>query len=310
MQNKIFIGSSGWSYPNWKGKLYPHSSTSSEWLYHYAKIFDYVEVDHTFYHTPDTSVVKRWAQITPPNFRFTVKFPRAITHSRRLANVRKNHLDDFYSAMNPLSMKNLAFLIQLPSSFTFGENGLGLKDLENLFSVFDNSKRYRYAIEFRDYSLFNDKTWEILQNYNICMVWNQLSHFVSPPVCTTNYVYLRLIGDSNRISSNNKLEPTVWRDNQTEFLSGKNNYDNQKRKNDPLRDMQNWAKELNHWMKINENNKESNTCAFAVISINNFYMGYGPSTINIFGRMLGLPDAQSDKKQLTLFDFQKYWYPT
>jgi uncharacterized protein YecE (DUF72 family) len=211
--------------------------------------------------------------------------------------------------MDSLSIKNLAFLIQLPSSLTIGENGQGLKDLKSFFSILDNSKGYRYAIEFRDSSWFNDRVWEILRDYNVCMVWNQLDNLIAPPpVYTTDFVYLRLIGDSNRMSNDIKLEMTVEEGNQTKFLAEK--YDdrqNEKIKNDSLAEMEYWAKELIYWSKkrVKNKNQSNPDKFFAAISINNFFMGYCPSAINTFRRMLGLPHITlNDKNQTTLFDFQ------
>ena len=297
----------GWSYPDWKGTLYPRNSVSSEWLYYYSKVFDYVEVDHTFYHIPELSVVKKWASVTPSNFRFTIKFPRAITHSRRLADVRKNHLANFFYAMSPLSSKNLAFLIQLPPSFKFGEKGQGLKDLKNLSFALDwSSKEYRYAIEFRDNSWFNDQTYQLLRDYNICMVWNQLNNLAAPPISTTDFVYMHLIGDNSSSKRKNQVELLAQGDAASNSLAAKNNKDKvSKRRTDPLSQMQKWAKELLLWTKKQERKSRRNVSTFAVVSINNHYLGYGPSAINVFRRMIGLPVvALNDTKQTTLFDFQ------
>ena len=305
---KIYVGSLGWSYPDWKGVLYPRNSVSSDWLYYYSKFFDYVEIDHTFYHTPDPQVVKKWSKITPPDFRFTIKFPRAITHSRRLADIRTNHLNNFFSAMSHLSSKNLSFLIQLPPSFIFGENAQGLKDLKDFASILDStSNKHRYAIEFRDRSWFNDQTYYVLSSYDICMVWNQLHDLAAPPVCTSDFVYLHLIGDSNSSKRNYQVKPMIREFSQSRPGRDDNNDNEEQIRKDSLLQMQKWASELTCLAIKEERDRRGarTPMQFVLVSINNHYLGYGPRAINIFRRMIGLPIIRfGDVKQTTLFDFE------
>jgi uncharacterized protein YecE (DUF72 family) len=81
-----YIGCSGWSYSAWKGPFYP-SNLDSGWLKLYSSVFDFVEVDSSFYRIPNLFVVKNWSKQTPENFRFT--FPKVITHDKRLKDVSK-----------------------------------------------------------------------------------------------------------------------------------------------------------------------------------------------------------------------------
>lgn len=106
------IGCSGWSYPSWVGPFYPKGTPQTSWLQHYAKAFDYVEVDSTFYSIPSPFRVKKWFQATPDNFRFTAKLPKFITHDKAFYNVDME-LELFYSAMAPLKEKLLCLLIQI-----------------------------------------------------------------------------------------------------------------------------------------------------------------------------------------------------
>ena len=106
------IGCSGWSYTSWQG----HSILNSGWLNYYSHVFDYVEIDSSFYRVPKVFMVNNWNTKTPKNFKFSAKFPRVITHEKRLKEVDKE-LDHFFEAMGRLSNKTLALLIQLPSSY-------------------------------------------------------------------------------------------------------------------------------------------------------------------------------------------------
>ena len=85
-------------------------------LPYYSQVFNYVEIDSTFYNIPSELMVKNWNGRTPDNFRFTAKFPKIITREKQFKKV-KNDLELFYGRMEPLKDKILALLIQLPRSF-------------------------------------------------------------------------------------------------------------------------------------------------------------------------------------------------
>lgn len=131
------VGCSGWSYTSWRGPFYPSSIENSRWLNYYSHIFDYVEVDSSFYRIPNLYMVKNWGKRTPKKFRFTAKFPRVITHDKRLKDVDKE-LEWFFDAMGPLSDKTLTLLIQLPPSLQIHE---GLERLREVVRKLDNRFR-------------------------------------------------------------------------------------------------------------------------------------------------------------------------
>jgi uncharacterized protein YecE (DUF72 family) len=112
-------------------------------------------------------VVNNWAKRTPKNFKFTAKFPRVITHGKRLKHVDKE-LEQFFEAIGPLSVKILALLIQLPPSFQIHE---GLQSLREL--VMELYTRFRYAVEVRHSSWFQDLVYNFFADNDICMVWSQ-----------------------------------------------------------------------------------------------------------------------------------------
>jgi uncharacterized protein YecE (DUF72 family) len=78
-----YVGCSGWSYDSWLSHFYPAGLKSKQWLEYYSKVFDYVEIDSSFYRVPNQFMVKRWAKVTSENFRFTAKFPQEITHKKK-----------------------------------------------------------------------------------------------------------------------------------------------------------------------------------------------------------------------------------
>ena len=111
-------------------------------------------------------MVKNWAMKTPKNFKFTAKFPKVITHDKRMKEV-DDELERFFDAMGPLENKKLALLIQLPPSIHIHQ---GLDRLRELVDKLDN--RFRYAIEVRHPSWFQDLSYSFFANNGICLVWS------------------------------------------------------------------------------------------------------------------------------------------
>ena len=261
---QYYVGCSGWSYSAWQGPFYPVNIESSHWLNYYAHIFDYVELDSSFYRMPNIFTVKNWYKKTPENFRFTAKFPKVITHDKRLKDVSRE-LEHFFQSMLPLADKILTLLIQLPPSLKITE---GIENLRQIIPELDC--RFRYAVEVRDRSWFQDLAYNFFANNNICMVWSQLAELATPPIATTDFLYVRFIGDRS-ISER----------------------DFGKIQKDRVAEMKNWADKLKKVIEEErraENDKEN--ISLAIVSANNHYAGFGPMTANIFRRMIGLQQAQ------------------
>ncbi len=102
----------------------PQTLDNSDWLKYYSNVFDYVEIDSSFYRIPTIYMVKNWQNRSLHNFRFTAKFPKIITHDKRLKDVDKE-CERFFEAMRPPADKTLALLIQLPPSLQVSR-GLGI----------------------------------------------------------------------------------------------------------------------------------------------------------------------------------------
>jgi hypothetical protein len=81
---RAYVGASGFSYPEWRGSFYPADAKPTEFLEHYARRLSAVELNNTFYRLPAEEQFRRWAEATPPDFRFTVKAPRSISFFGRL----------------------------------------------------------------------------------------------------------------------------------------------------------------------------------------------------------------------------------
>lgn len=202
-------------------------------------------------------MVKNWAARTPKDFRFTAKFPKVITHDKKFKNVEKE-LNLFYDAMKPLKDKLLALLIQFPPYVKITE---GLEALKQYDFFFDDT--FRYAVEVRHPSWFSDLAYNFFSNNNICMVWNQLEKIQSPPIVTTDFVYLRLIGDRSikeenfgKIQKDREQEMTYWSDK---------------------------------FKTIEQDEKDVKN---GILAANNHYAGFGAATANMFRMMNNLPPVE------------------
>jgi uncharacterized protein YecE (DUF72 family) len=265
---QYYIGCSGWSYSAWKGPFYPSNmDNSSDWLSYYASVFDYVEIDSSFYRMPNLFTVKNWLKKTPENFKFTAKFPKVITHDKHLKDVSRE-LEYFHQSMLPLRDKTLALLIQLPPSLKITE---GLDNLRQVVSELDT--KFRYAVEVRDRSWFQDLAYNFFANNNICMVWSQLAELRTPPIVTTDFLYVRLIGDR---SIDEKDFGKIQKDRVIE--------------------MKKWSSKIKRVIKQEEGGGRKNI-NLAIVSANNHYAGFGPGTANIFRKMVDLPEATWNKEQ-------------
>jgi len=262
---QFYIGTSGWSYSSWEGIFYPKKLERKWWLPYYTKVFNYVEIDSTFYQIPAKNMVDLWNARTPPNFKFSAKFPRVITHEKKFQNCQRE-LELFYEAMLPLKDKILTLLIQFPPSFKITD---GLEALGKYDFYFDDT--YRYAVEVRHSSWFNDLAYNFFKKNNICLVWNQLDIVRTPPVVTTDFTYIRFIGDR---SISEKDFGTIKRDRANEMV--------------------NWANRLKE-VEQHERDVES-----AMVAANNHYAGFGPETTNMFREMLGLKRVEwGDDKDIS-----------
>jgi uncharacterized protein YecE (DUF72 family) len=269
---QFYIGTSGWSYSSWQGVFYPEKLEQKWWLPYYSQVFEYVEIDSTFYQIPSKTMVKLWNARTSPKFRFSAKFPRVITHEKKFRNCEKE-LEMFYNAMEPLKNKLLTLLIQFPPYLKIKE---GLEALRQYDFFFDET--YRYAIEIRHPSWFSDLAYNFFKNNNICLVWNQLDIIQTPPVVTSDFVYIRLIGDR---SIHERDFGSIQRDR--------------------IQEMAKWADKLKEIQKYERNVKTG------MVAANNHYAGFGPSTSNAFREMVGLNPVEwgIDKDLPTKVEFEE-----
>ena len=152
---QFFVGTSGYSYPKWKGSLYPEKLPQSQMLSYYAERFGAVEINNTFYKMPSASDVKSWASQVPPNFRFAIKAPQTITHFKRLKDAAEP-TEQLFRMAGELKARLGPGLFGLPPNFK--------KDLPRLRTFLKLVPRNRQvAFEFRHESWFDGETFDCLR---------------------------------------------------------------------------------------------------------------------------------------------------
>jgi len=213
--DKLFLGTSGWSYKDWVGPFYTEKDKSM--LHAYSKVFKTVEIDSTFYRYPSKGTVMGWVKYSPEGFVYTAKLPKLITHEKKLALAEsiEEDLQKFIELIEPLylSGKLGCMLIQLPPKFDYRP-----KELEDFFKVLPT--HVRFAVEFRDPSWMREETWSLLEKYHVAYTIVDEPLLPSEIHITSNITYFRWHGHGTRPWYNyryrvEELEPWIPRIRET-----------------------------------------------------------------------------------------------
>jgi len=184
---QLHVGTSGWSYKEWKGSFYPADLPADDLLRFYATRLSTVEINNSFYRIPKEKVLLEWAGQVPPEFRFVLKASRRITHINRLAN-EDGSLEYFMRTANVLGERLGPTLFQCPPSLK--------KDMARLRAFLALvPKTWRAALEFRHASWFTDEVSDALREHDIALVAvdeDESEGPGSPLVPTATWGYLRL----------------------------------------------------------------------------------------------------------------------
>ncbi len=271
----LYVGCSGWSYKGWRGSFYPLNLENKNWLAHYSKFFKFVEVDSTFYNIPSRFAVKGWKDKTPDDFKFAIKFPKIITHEKKMRDVSKE-LYLFFNVLEPLLDKTLILIIQLPPHLT--ENKY-FESLQNMVNRFDN--RFRYALEVRDSSWFNNKMYDFLNDNKITLVWSVRDELKTPYIVTSDQIYIRFIGDR---SIDEMDFGKIVKNRDTEMVDCVD--------------------------RINKLQYDMNDHKVIAVAFNNHFAGFGPQSANTFLKLMDEPEINDWPKEIKqnnsiTKDFQK-----
>ncbi|MGE0446275.1 MAG: DUF72 domain-containing protein [Vicinamibacterales bacterium] len=180
----IWVGTSGYNYPEWKGSFYPEKLPAAKMLPYYAERFPTVEINYTFYRAPNEKILEGWHKATPEAFKLTLKAPRRITHDARLLDCG-DRVRQFLETAATLGPKLGALLFQLPPNLK--------KDVALLDAFLDTfPPRVCAAFEFRHESWLADDVYERLRTKNLALCVADSARLSTPVEVTADYGYFRL----------------------------------------------------------------------------------------------------------------------
>ena len=181
----LYVGTSGYSYKEWKGSFYPQTLPAKDMLVYYSERFRSVELNNTIYRTPKPNMIESWKSQVPENFRFSVKASQGITHFRRLKDAGPpTRL--MLETISALEDRLGAVIFRLPSDMK--------KDLKRLETFLKQLPRdTRVAFDFRNQTWFEDDVLDLLRSENRALVVSDTEDL--PEVYrekTAGWGYLRL----------------------------------------------------------------------------------------------------------------------
>ena len=198
---RYYIGTSGWHYDHWRDEFYPKDMAKSKWLGFYSRHFSTVELNNSFYHLPSEKAFINWRDSSPPEFIFSVKVSRFITHIKRLRDTDEPTAS-FMARARLLEGKLGPVLYQLPQNLKRDD-----QLLENFIQMLPNNACH--VFEFRHTSWFDDKVFDLLRRYNISFCIYDMPDFNTPVIATSELAYIRFHGSHQLYGgcySNNELE--------------------------------------------------------------------------------------------------------
>jgi len=180
----LHVGTSGFSYKEWKGSFYPKELPDKQMLRYYGERFGTVEINNTFYRMPSESVLENWAAEVPAAFSFVLKAPQRITHRERLKG-SADSVAYFLKVAGVLGERLGPLLFQLPPNF---KKDLPL--LQEFLSLLP--PKTTAAFEFRNASWLEDDVFDALRSRNIALCFADSETRETPIVATADYAYFRL----------------------------------------------------------------------------------------------------------------------
>jgi uncharacterized protein YecE (DUF72 family) len=181
---EFLVGTSGFSYPAWRGPFYPEKLPAAGMLAFYAGAFPVVEINNTFYRMPAPKMLASWVEQTPPHFRFALKAPQQITHRSRLKEAAEP-TREFVRRSEALGEKRGPLLFQLPPNLKADH-----ARLETFLATLPSG--LEPAFEFRHESWFRDETWGLLRAHGAALCVAQTDDLDTPLVATAPFGYVRL----------------------------------------------------------------------------------------------------------------------
>ena len=269
MSARLYLGTQGWNYDAWVGPFYPPGTRPADFLTVFARAFDTVEVDSTFYAIPPVKTVRGWYDRTPPGFKFALKLPQEITHERKLRDVG-DICERFYDRARELGEKLGPVLIQLGPDFAPSE----LPALANLLPKLPRD--IKFAVEFRQRGWINEGVLALLAEHGAALTltdarWvprKQMLGLAARP--TADFIYIRWMGGNRDIVDYSRIQI------------------------DRSRELEQWAEVLTTLTKVRVK---------VYGYVNNHFAGHSPQNVRELQLRLGQKpkDPESLGEQMSLF---------
>ncbi|MBO9671053.1 MAG: DUF72 domain-containing protein [Sphingobium sp.] len=186
----IRIGCSGWNYRDWRGRFYPENMAVKDWFASYARHFDTVEINNSFYRLPQPGTVDKWREQAPPGFCYAVKANRYLTQSKRLKDCEEPmarmmaSYRHFGATLGPI-------LYQLPPSLKCDH-----ERLEAFLRILPGDAVHIF--EFRHQSWYADRTYALLEHYGAGFCTHDMPGSLSPRLALGSAAYVRFHGTTSK----------------------------------------------------------------------------------------------------------------
>ena len=207
----VIVGTSGYSYKEWKGTFYPADLPAAKMLPFYAQHFGSVEINNTFYRMPEVKTVEKWAGEVPDGFKFVLKAPQRITHQKKLAGV-EDEVRYFLEVASVLGPKLGPLLFQLPPYLR-----KEIDKLRGFLSLIPHG--WRIALEVRHDSWLDDEVYALLREHDVPLCLSDTDEVTDPDtliVKTASWAYLRLrrtdYSDEQLAAWARRIEAQSWSD--------------------------------------------------------------------------------------------------
>jgi len=189
----VRIGTSGWVYDHWRGTFYPEDLRQADWLGYYAREFDTVEINNTFYRLPGEAAFDRWRKQVPPGFLCAVKASRFLTHLKKLKDPEEP-LQSFFERAGRLGETLGPVLYQLPPRWR-----ANLPRFEHFLAALPprhpQGARMSHVVEFRDPSWLVEDVFRLMERYGVAHCIHDMVPLQVPLRVTASPVYVRFHGD-------------------------------------------------------------------------------------------------------------------
>jgi len=184
---RIRVGTSGWVYQHWRGLFYPDDLRQSDWFAFYARFFDTVEINNSFYRLPSAAAFAAWREQAPPDFVYAVKASRFLTHMKKL-RAPEEPLQRLFERVRCLGPTLGPLLYQLPPHWQ-----VNLSRFETFLAALPQG--YAHVIEFHDASWLIEAVFGLMERYEVAHCIHDMQPLKVPFRVTAAPVYVRLHGD-------------------------------------------------------------------------------------------------------------------